>query len=243
MPTHPVSSPNKPPQPRTHHGQIPNNVPNPPHQQTPTTPLSKLNSLSSQILKRTSRAWKSFQERSLANDQRYHLDTLLPTKKKRTSISQPPISSSPVPQHSPPRQSTPYPETDPIVSPILRQTSASAPSLRHASELLPLPSTTPDMSYAVRVMSYQPGHRSAVQSPYYLLVCVPIEHIVQYSTHRRPSPSTHRIILYSPYRPYHTTIPNSLIPGDIASEELWMDFNARGEESRLSPIHLFPFLS
>ncbi|KAL7961389.1 hypothetical protein V8C34DRAFT_273584 [Trichoderma compactum] len=126
---------------------------------------------------------------------------------------------------------------------MLRQASASAPSLRHRPELLPLPSTTPHLSYAVRVMPYQPGNRPAIRSPYYLLVCVPIENTVQYSTHRRPSPSSHRVILYCPYRPYHATIPDSSSPGDIASEELWMDFTARGEQSRLSPIHLFPFLS
>ncbi|KAL7909285.1 hypothetical protein GGI35DRAFT_449492 [Trichoderma velutinum] len=114
MPIHPVSAPNKPSQQRTHQGQVPNNVPEPPHQQTPATPLSKLNKLSSQILKGTSHAWKSFQKRSLANDQRYNLHTLFPTKKTRISGSQP----SPAPQHRPPPQSALYPETDPIVSSI-----------------------------------------------------------------------------------------------------------------------------
>ncbi|KAL6834133.1 hypothetical protein J3E69DRAFT_326044 [Trichoderma sp. SZMC 28015] len=192
MPTHPISTPNIS-QPRTHHRQIPNNVPNPPLQQTSTCLPSKLNSLSSKILKKISRAWKSFQERSLANDQRYHLDTLLPTKKKRTST----FSSSPVP----PRQPTPYPET-PYSSPTIRQAFA-----HERPELFPFPSNT--LSYAAHVMPYQPGHRSAIQSPYYLLVCLPIANIVQDSTHRRPSPSSHRVILCCPYRPYRTTIPTS----------------------------------
>ncbi|KAM6479710.1 hypothetical protein HDV62DRAFT_367717 [Trichoderma sp. SZMC 28011] len=56
-------------------------------------------------------------------------------------------------------------------------------------------------------MPYQPGHRPAIQSPYYLLICLPIGNIVQDSTHRRPSPSSHRVILCCPYRPYRATIP------------------------------------
>lgn len=196
MPAPPLPTPNIS-QPRNHHRQIPNNVPNPPHQQPPPTPLSKLNSLSSQILKKISRAWKSFQERSLANDQRYNLDTLLST-----------ISSS-VPQHHTPRQSTPYPET-----PIVHQASSYE---RPAS--LPIPSTPPALSYDAHVMTYQPGHRPAIQSPYYLLICLPIENIAQDSAHRRPSPSSHRVILCCPYRPYRTTIPVSSSSGGAASGE------------------------
>ncbi|KAL6696243.1 hypothetical protein J3F84DRAFT_373481 [Trichoderma pleuroticola] len=229
MSTHPIPAPNIS-QPRSHHRQIPNNVPNPPPQQTPTPP-SKLNTLSSQILKRTSHAWKSFQQRSLANDQRYHLDTFLSTKNKRSSAE--PITAP-----------LPYPETDPIASPMIRQASARGYLSWHTPEPVPIPSTASALSDAARVVPYQPGHPSAIQSPYYLLVCLPMANIVQDPTHRRPSPSpsTHRVILCSPYRPYRTTIPISSSSRGTASGELWMDFTARGEQSRPSSIHLFPFL-
>ncbi|PNP57179.1 hypothetical protein THARTR1_03021 [Trichoderma harzianum] len=162
MSTHSISAPNIS-QPRTHHRQIPNNVPNPPHQQTPTTSLSKLNTLSSQILKRTSHAWKSFQERSLANDQRYHLDTFLSTKNKHSSAEPiiPPL---------------PYPETDPITSPMIRQASAHGYLSWHTPEPVSIPSTASALSDAARVVPYQPGHPSAIQSPYYLLSLPPISY-------------------------------------------------------------------
>ncbi|KAL6868523.1 hypothetical protein J3F83DRAFT_737423 [Trichoderma novae-zelandiae] len=83
---------------RNRHTQTPNNVPNPQYQNTnqPTSPFSytprtppprpkeprRRGSLASRIIRHLSRAWKSFKNGSLANDDRYEY-TLIRTRKKR----------------------------------------------------------------------------------------------------------------------------------------------------------------
>lgn len=209
---------------RSSHIQIPNNVPKPPIQDTnqraSTTPLSKLNKISNRIVKTASRGWKSFQQRSLANDERYHLD-LLRIKKNNSSRPQPNTLSSPMPHDRPPEHFAPYPNIDAVLLPAINELSCNTPLSRRRPMPPPLSSITFPLSYAARLIPYRPG-LSTVQPPFYPQIRLPqqlqqLQYTIQDPAHRRPLPPKRLAIPYPPYTPYCRTYAVRSPPGTTAS--------------------------
>ncbi|RFU76115.1 hypothetical protein TARUN_6144 [Trichoderma arundinaceum] len=176
---------------RQNQSKIPNNTIQPPFQDTGQPRPSKLR----KIVSLTSRSWKSFQQRSLANDERYHLGNLLCINKKK--------------RKPPP----PYPDPD-IMPPVHESpisTMLSLPQPRLAS----LPRLVPPLSNTARLIPTRPGDRPIVQSAWYFHVHLPSEQErpsqqqqqprvdTQDPRHRRPVPN----YFVTPYRPYRRIAP------------------------------------
>ncbi|KAL7792946.1 hypothetical protein V8C37DRAFT_115393 [Trichoderma ceciliae] len=174
------------------------------------TSPSKLND----IISWASHALKSFQRRSLANDQRYNLDKLLRCKKRTRNNTRPVSPPSLVPHHQTPELSTPYPDIDtmPLIYESLNSSSRSSrSSLSWPRPRLPsLPPLPSPLSHAARLIPTQSGHHPTVQSPWYLHVHLSEGHArtfpqqqqsqlnVQDPRYRRPVPN----YFAAPYRPY-----------------------------------------